>query len=177
MPSPESIARTVALRPGRSSDADEILRLFDESVVWLAARGRQGQWGAEPWSTDPLRRERVQRMLADHDPTIAESDGQVVAALVTGRTAPPYIPPCREPELYIHLLISSPALRGSGLGSRLLGHARDLARTAGIGLLRVDSWGGGDRKLVAYYVGQGFTPVAAFDRDGWVGQLYEQRLT
>ena len=149
MSSPESTAVTISLRRGNENDADDILWLFDESVTWLIAHGREGQWGAEPWSTNPQRRERVRALISDHDLTVAEADGQVVAALVTGPIAPAYIPGVSEPGLYIHLLIASPALRGSGAGTTLLGHARDLARSAGVWLIRVDSWGGGDRKLVA----------------------------
>jgi predicted N-acetyltransferase YhbS len=71
----------------------------------------------------------------------------------------PYVPAKDEPERYLKLLIASPAHRGEQIGHRLIERARDLVLAAGIGLLRVDCWSGGDRRLVAYYTSEGFTPT------------------
>ena len=63
----------------------------------------------------------------------------------------------------------------------LLDHARELAREAGVGLLRVDCFAGGDGALVRYYEKQGFTRDVEFavprvnDSD-WPGQVLVQRL-
>jgi hypothetical protein len=44
-------------------------------------------------------------------------------------------------------------------------------------LLRVDCYAGDDRKLVAYYEGNGFTPTEPFTVEGrWPGQVLARRL-
>lgn len=169
-------ATGITIRSGSVDDRGHVMRLLDESVAWLVERGRTGQWGTEPWSTNPQRVARIGGMLRDNRLAVAERDGDVLGVIVTGPANPPYVSPAAEPQRYIHLLVSSPRARGAGIGSTLLDHARSETRAAGIRLLRVDSWGGGDRRLVEYYVSQGFTPTEGFRRDDWVGQVYEQYL-
>ena len=42
--------------------------------------------------------------------------------------------------------------------------------------MRVDCWAGGDRRLVAYYVSEGFTPVEEIEvRPGTSVQVFEWR--
>jgi GNAT superfamily N-acetyltransferase len=92
----------------------------------------------------------------------------------------PYVPPAVEPELYVRLLVTDRASAGQGIGAALLDHARDLARAAGVGLLRVDCFAGGDGALVRYYEKQGFTRDVEFAvpvKDSeWRGQVLSQRL-
>ena len=38
------------IRRGGPADADAVIGLFDEAVLWMVARGQTGQWGAEPMS-------------------------------------------------------------------------------------------------------------------------------
>ena len=46
----------------------------------------------------------------------------------------------------------------------------------GIGLLRVDCWAGGDRRLVSYYASEGFTPTQEIEvRPGTSVQTFEWR--
>ena len=88
----------------------------------------------------------------------------------------PYVPPADEPERYLKLLVSSPALRGRKIGHRLIELARELTVSEGISLLRVDCWSGGDRRLVSYYVGEGFNPAAEIEvRPGVSVQVFEWR--
>jgi GNAT superfamily N-acetyltransferase len=166
----------LALRPGSAADVDIVVGLLDRAVEWLVAQGRTGQWGDQTWSSQPHRVERIGGMLRDNELTVAWSGDEPVGVIVVGDQHAPYVDPPPARERYIHLLVTSPAVRGQGVGTTLLDHVREQTRRAGIPLLRVDSWGGGDRKLVAYYVSQGFTPVATFNRDGWEGQVYEQWL-
>lgn len=92
----------------------------------------------------------------------------------------PYVPAVDEPELYVRLLVTDRSLAGHGIGSTLLDHARELARAAGVGLLRVDCFAGGDGALVRYYERQGFTRTEAFavpvNGSEWPGQVLAQRL-
>lgn len=166
----------VRLRRGDQSDEPFLLGMFDEAVAWLAARGRTGQWGEKPWSTEPRRVRQVRSTVGEGDLWIAEIGGRAVGGIVLGPHPPPHVPESEESEVYVHLLITSRRFAGLGVGSHLLAHAREHAARQGISLLRVDCWGGGDRRLVEYYRGAGFTPTVTFDRNGWSGQVLQLRL-
>ncbi len=166
----------LSLRPGTPTDRGAVVRLLDESVAWLVSRGRADQWGSEPWTGNDARVSRIHGMLDDNHSIVAERDGQVVGVIVFGSSNPPYVADPPVPQRYIHLLVVAPPERGNGVGGVLLERVRAETRAAGISLLRVDSFGGGDRRLVRYYVEQGFVPTDTFHRGDWVGQLYEQYL-
>ncbi|WP_116042443.1 GNAT family N-acetyltransferase [Amycolatopsis palatopharyngis] len=157
-------------------DGERLLAMFDRAVAWLAARGRSAQWGDKPWSTDPVRTERVHRMAADPGFRVAELDGEPAGALLLEDHPPAHVPVVAEAELYVGLLITDRRFAGYGIGSALLERARAEAREREIELLRVDCWAGGGGDLVRYYTGQGFTPTVQFDYHGWIGQVFEQRV-
>jgi GNAT superfamily N-acetyltransferase len=164
------------IRPGDVRDLPILLDFFDEAVAWLVARGNTGQWGSEPYSTQPRQVERITAMVTDGDLWLAESDGEPAGALVVNERPKSYAPPVDERELYVVLLLVSRRHAGERVGSRLLEHARKQARARGIGLLRLDSYRGGDGDLMRYYLRNGFTPPQAIELDGWPGQVFEQRL-
>jgi GNAT superfamily N-acetyltransferase len=88
-----------------------------------------------------------------------------------------YVPAIAEDELYVRLLITDRKWAGKGIGKRLLDHARHLAIQAGILLLRVDCYAGGDGKLVRYYESQGFERSESLKLEGhWPCQVLIQRL-
>jgi len=165
-------------RAGRD-DVPAVLALLDGATEWLVARGRTDQWGTEPHSANPRRVAQI-TAFADDGLWVAEADGRVVGALAVG-DAMPYVPAATEPELYVGLLVTERGSAGHNLGGELLDHARELARTAGVGVLRVDCFAGGDGALVRYYEKQGFTRDVEFavprvnDSD-WPGQVLVQRL-
>jgi GNAT superfamily N-acetyltransferase len=169
----------LALRPGGPHDFPALLALFDEAVAWMVARGQPGQWGDRPFSERPEARERearerVRGFAASPGLWIAERGGAPVGALIVG-AHPPHVEPVAVPELYIELLISSRAHAGSGIGARLVRHARDIAVDRGVDLLRVDCWAGAPT-LVAWYECQGFRRSGTFDVGGWIGQVFEMPL-
>jgi GNAT superfamily N-acetyltransferase len=166
----------MVFRPGTVDDEISLLELFDEAVRWLAGRGLGGQWGTQPWSERPDRRERISRLARSSELTIAEVGNRVVGALEVGESSPSYAPQVHENNLYIYVLLTSRQLIGQGIGGALLNHARADCRTRGLDLLRVDCWAGGEQQLVRYYESQGFTATEQFNRDGWLGQLLIQRL-
>ena len=58
----------------------------------------------------------------------------------------------------------------------MIQRARNRMVSEGIKLMRVDCWSGGDRKLVSYYTGQGFTPTHEIEvRPGASVQVFEWR--
>lgn len=168
----------VHFRPGSIEDTDAVLALFDANVAWLVERGFAAQWGSDPWSTSPRVVEFVRDLLSSGVVTIAELEGEVVGASVVADGPMPYVPPADEPERYVRLLISSPAHRGLKFGHRLIELAREYTVSEGINLLRVDCWAGGDRRLVAYYTSEGFTPTQEIEvRPGTAVQVFEWRPT
>lgn len=166
----------VHFRPGSIEDADAVLALFDANVAWLVEHGREAQWGSEPWSESPKLTGFVRDLLASGEVTIAEDAGAVVGASVVTDHPMPYVPAIDEPERYLKLLISSPRHRGERIGHRLIERARELTVESGVQLLRVDCWAGGDRRLVSYYVSEGFTPTEEIEvRPGTSVQVFEWR--
>ncbi|KAL1863800.1 hypothetical protein Plec18170_000640 [Paecilomyces lecythidis] len=102
--------------------------------------------------------------------------GVIVGALALGERMP-YVTPVSEPELYVRLLVTDRQWAGKGIGKRLLEHARELANRAGVSLLRVDCYAGGDGKLVQYYESQGFRRWERLNPKGdWPCQVLAQRL-
>lgn len=167
------------IRHGGEADVATVLSLLDAATRWLVARGRVGQWGTEPHSTSRRRIDMVTTWARNGDLYLAYIDQEPVGAVAVG-DAPSYVPPAREPELYVNLLVTSRAHAGQQIGRRLLDHARRIARQRDVHLLRVDCYGGDDRALVRYYEGEGFTATDPFavqlPTGEWPGQVLEQRL-
>lgn len=164
------------IRRGGPGDAPLMLAMLDGAVAWLAANGRTGQWGSEPWSRDPRRVERITGIARDDEIWVAEVDGRPAGVMAVAPRPPSYVAPIDEPELYITLLVTGRAFAGHGVGGALIGKARDEARAKGADLLRVDCYGGGDGRLVEYYRRNGFEPVAQFRVGDWPGRLLSQRV-
>ncbi|KAJ5670409.1 uncharacterized protein N7477_005772 [Penicillium maclennaniae] len=179
-----------------------VLHLLDTAVEWLVSHDRKGQWGAAPFSENPKRAEQIRDFattghglwlalkVADDSPILSqdrisdihpatldgEAPGVIMGALALGERMP-YVPPVSEPELYVKLLVTDRRWAGNGIGKRLLNHARDIAVEAGVSLLRVDCYAGGDGKLVQYYESQGFKRSEALNLEGdWPCQVLAQRL-
>jgi GNAT superfamily N-acetyltransferase len=172
--------QTITIRPGGPDDAATVLGLLDRATAWLVAHGRTGQWGTEPASTDPRRIGQADAWAASGGLHLAVLGDTPVGALVVG-AATDCVPPATEPELYVNLLVTDRAHAGLGIGARLLEHAAELARARGLGLLRVDCYGGDDRALVRFYEDCGFTATEPFTvvrpgREPWPGQVLARRL-
>lgn len=165
-------------RAGRD-EVPAVLGLLDGATEWLVAKGRTDQWGTEPHSTNPRRIAQITDFADDGGLWVAEANGRVVGALAVG-AALPYVPAAGEPELYVRLLVTDRGSAGQGIGASLLDQARELARSQGVGLLRVDCFAGGDGALIRYYEKQGFIRERAFavpvNDSEWPGQILFQRL-
>ncbi|MGW2234163.1 GNAT family N-acetyltransferase [Streptomyces sp. NPDC001759] len=170
----------ITIRDAGADDVPVILGMLDSCVEWLAGQGRTGQWGTKPLSQSPRTVESVVRYMEVGAAYIAEADGRPAATLTLTDAPGAYLshlPPVGEPERYIHWLASDRRFKGHGVGSALLAHAAEVTRGAGVGLLRVDCYAGGDGRLVRYYEDNGFarteTNLGAGD---WPGQVLERRL-
>lgn len=165
-------------RSGTKADYPAVVALFDANIEWLVERGRSEQWGSELWRGDSKKEDFVRDLLSSGIFTIAEIGGEILgASLLTDRPMP-YVPPIEEPERYLKLLIASPAHRGKRIGHQLIQRARAQTVEDGVTLMRVDCWSGGDRRLVDYYIGEGFIPTAEIEvREGTSVQVFEWRPT
>ncbi|MEU9832217.1 GNAT family N-acetyltransferase [Streptosporangium sp. NPDC048047] len=163
------------IRVGGLADVPAVLAMFDGAVAWLTARGRTGQWGSEPFSTNPARAEKAAEWAASGGMRIAEIDGRPAGCLVVG-PAMEYVPQAAEPELYVRVLINDRRFHGRGVGSALLERAVTEAAELGVSLVRVDCYAGDDGRLVRYYESQGFTRTETFTVGEWPGQILERRL-
>jgi GNAT superfamily N-acetyltransferase len=182
----EPSERTVArIRPGGAGDAEAVVRLFDEAVDWLVARGQTGQWGSEPFSAQAGNVERARGWARDGGLWFAvgrDDDGGApgvprmadAGAIVLG-DAFDYVPPPDRPELYVQVLLTRASWRGRGVGRRLVEHAAGVARDQGAERLRVDCWDG-TPDLPAAYERLGFTRVGSFDVKGWPGAILVRDL-
>jgi GNAT superfamily N-acetyltransferase len=172
---------TITIREGGPDDIPAILGMLDSSVEWLVSQGRTGQWGTKPLSENPRVAESVAGFMEQGTAYLAEIDG-VPAATLTLTDAPgaylSHLPSPGEPERYIHWLASDRRFKGQGAGAALLAHAAEVTRRAGVRLLRVDCYAGGDRRLVAYYEANGFTPTQTYTtgENDWPGQVLARRV-
>jgi GNAT superfamily N-acetyltransferase len=165
------------IQRGTIDDFDSIIALMDEAVAWLAGQGRTGQWGSEPFSTLTRSVEFMRREVEENDLWIAEIDGEAVGAMLLGEAPTRYVEPVAERELFLHLLVTSRRFTGQGIGRALVEQAKMVARKRGIALIRVDCYGGDDRKLVAAYERLGFTPTHVGMVKEWPAQVVEMRLS
>ncbi|MBV2152468.1 GNAT family N-acetyltransferase [Kitasatospora sp. SUK 42] len=172
----------IDIRTGGPDDVPDILALLDGAVTWLTGQDRTGQWGDQPFSTNPARVEQVSSYAAE--PFLirlaVDEDGRTVGCCVLSEDRGKWIPAVNERELYVRNLVTDRSRKGSGIGAALIADAIEEARRRGIGLLRVDCYGGADRKLVAQYRALGFTETETFEveqpRGVWPGQVLEIRL-
>jgi GNAT superfamily N-acetyltransferase len=165
----------VHIRAGTPRDVPIVLGFFDEAVAWLVSRGVTGQWGTRPFSASPDRLAAARAWADGGGMRIAEVDGEPAGAIVLG-PPPPYAPAVVEPDLYVVALVTGRRFAGLGVGAALLARGYDEAAAAGVALLRVDCWDGGDGALVRYYERQGFTPTRRFRVREWQGQVLERRV-
>jgi GNAT superfamily N-acetyltransferase len=178
---------SVRIRIAGDEDTPGVLRMLDGIVEWLVAQGRTQQWGTEPWTARPELVERVEGRIARRELRVAETvpsaegAGELLGVVSLSPTCGEYVSPPSEPELYVNLLATSRAAQGRGIGGLLLDEARAEARRRGVRLLRVDCYAGGDRKLAAWYLGQGFAEAETFvvkreGREDWPGMLLAEYL-
>jgi len=167
----------ISIRRGTIGDFDIILGLMDEAVAWLVEQGRTGQWGSEPISSLTPSVEFMRREVESNDLWIAELDGDPVGAMLLGEAPTRYVEPVEERELFLHLLVTSRRVIGQGVGQALVDRAIEVARERGIDLIRVDCYGGDDRKLVRAYERLGFTPTHVVMVGEWPAQVSEMRVS
>lgn len=170
------------IRNGGPADVPDILSLLDGAIAWLAAQERTGQWGDQPFSASQARVDQITSYTGDSFliRLAVDEDGRTVGCCVLAEDRGRLVPPSKEPELYVRLLVTDRTRKGSGIGAALIADAVEETRRRGLDLLRVDCYAGNDRKLVGQYRSLGFTETEGFEVEQpagmWPGQLLEIRL-
>lgn len=157
------------------------MTLLDAAVAWLASQGRTGQWGEAPFSIIEARVEQIRTMLSERTARIAEEDGQVVGVCVLADQPLAYVEAAPIPELYLQLLVTDRARRGSGIGRTLVDDAVEIARQRGVAQMRRDCDAGDDQALIPTYEGFGFALERRFTVDTgqpepWPGALLRMEI-
>lgn len=86
-------------------------------------------------------------------------------------TRAPFAPQVKEPELYLHFLVTRKRFRQVTMGA-LVADARAEATRCGVRVLRTHCWAGEDGRVVREYEELGFTATLEFEElrsDGSLG--------
>ena len=163
------------IRPATNQDVDAVLGLFDQAIEWFGTFGNTGQWGTEPFSSQPRQVERVTAWLAETGAWIADLPDLPAAGVLVLGARHDYAPAVPEDELYVRLLLGARMPQARGVGRALLAFADAEAVAAGVQLLRVDCYRGGTGRLVEFYESCGYRRTEEFQVRDWPGQFLERR--
>ncbi|MFI6813344.1 GNAT family N-acetyltransferase [Nonomuraea sp. NPDC050328] len=165
------------IRQGGVADVGTVLAMFDSAVAWLAAQGRTGQWGSEPFTGNDKREAQVRAWAESGGMRIAEVDGVPAGTVTVGAVPPAYVEPAKVAELYVQALVTDRRFAGLGVGRALLEWSYGEAARLGVAVLRVDCYAGDDGRLVAFYESCGFRRAEPFTVGTWPGMVLERELT
>ncbi|KAJ7156888.1 acyl-CoA N-acyltransferase [Mycena crocata] len=176
------------------ADFERFFATCNTCVEWLASKGLEGQWGAEPWNDDKKEKIRAKMPVEDAKGMrrwIAEIDGEPAGYLDVAPFRPDYLPvaPQDKPgkEFYVKTLVVDRKFAGRGVGEFLLGFAKKLAVEEKAEWFRLDCWRGppGKDGLVRYYERNGFSRAREFaasdpktkNEEPWPGHLLEIKVS
>lgn len=169
----------ISISQAQKDDLVSILNLFDEAVVWLCQRGLEKQWGTEPFSTLPKRREQFMKWIEQEIMFVARLNERIVGSLALNPLAPWYIAARWEhfpsSAFYLEGFATSRAFIGQGIGRILLQWAEQYTCECGRTTIWLDCWGE-NALLVRYYQQMGFTTHGTFMVKEWQGQLFEKQI-
>ncbi|KAJ7164493.1 acyl-CoA N-acyltransferase [Mycena filopes] len=184
---------SITLRPYNSeseADFEFMFSTFNSCVEWLASKGLEAQWGAEPLGADA--KDRMRNKVPEDDAKgtrrwITQLDGEPAGYMDLTPVRPDYLPVSSDEkpgkEYFIKTLIAHRKFVGRGVGEFLLQFAKKLVVEEGAEWLRVDCWRGppGKDGLVRYYLGHGFSRVREFvvpaKGKEWPGKLLEIKVS
>lgn len=162
-------------------DLYPLLKLFDETVTWLNARGLGDQWGSELFSTSIERHQQFLQWIEAGNFFVArfQRQRQIIGSLALSPAPPWYIakrwPVFPATALYLEAFTISRSLSGLHLGQDLLKWAEDYTQLIGRTTIWLDCWAD-NPPLVRYYLQAGFTPHEIFMVHEWRGHLFEKQV-
>lgn len=158
-------------------DLNSTLTLFDEAVAWLNRKGIPGQWGTEPFSSNPRFAQRLAAWIESGVLYTARRGGELLGVIAISPDAPRYaateVQGRPGPAFYLEAFTTRRSEKGQGVGRALLEFAEAHARLQGAAWLRLDCWAG-NPDLCAYYERAGYQPFGQCRLGEWVGQLFEK---
>ena len=170
---------TLEISVAHAADLPGVLRLFDDAVAWLNARGVTGQWGTTPFSASPRSGPRFMGWIDAGALFVARQDGRIVGTVALAAQPPAYAAHFWETfpatAYYLEAFATARDRAGEGIGGALLAWAEAYARQRGKATIWLDCWAD-SRDLVAYYQRAGYTPVDTFSVGEWRGQLFHKAL-
>ncbi|HEX7736749.1 MAG TPA: GNAT family N-acetyltransferase [Ktedonobacteraceae bacterium] len=169
----------LSIAPATRPDLLPLLKLFDETVTWLNARGLGNQWGSELFSTSLDRHRQFLNWINLGIFFTARLQGQVVGSLTLSPAPPWYIAKRWQTfpmsAFYLEAFTTSRSLAGLGLGRTLLQWSERYTLVSNKTTIWLDCWAD-NPALVHYYLQAGYTPHEIFLVHAWRGQLFEKRL-
>lgn len=169
----------LAVAPATQYDLLPLLKLFDETVTWLNARGLGKQWGSELFSTSLDRHQQFQRWINTGVFFAARQQGRIVGSLALNPTPPWYIAKrwhaFPASAFYLEAFTTTRTRSGQGLGHALLQWAEHYTLACHKTTIWLDCWAD-NPILVHYYQQAGFIPHEIFLVQAWRGQLFEKQL-
>ncbi|KAK7031448.1 N-acetyltransferase GCN5 [Favolaschia claudopus] len=184
---------SITIRAYKESDFEFLWATFASRVEWLASKGLEGQWGAEPW--DAADKERIhtkthKELSLGARSWIAQVDAEPAGYLHVTPFRAEYLPFSETEdkpgkEMFAKMLVVHRKFKGAGVGEFLLRFLKGLAVEEGADWLRLDCWRGppGKDGLVKYYEGHGFVRAREFvvpakysEEQEWPGQLLETKV-
>src|SRR5579859_6023539 len=87
----QSPGGAISVAPATRNELFPLLKLFDETVNWLNARGLGNQWGSELFSTSLDRHKQFLQWIYTNTLFAAHLRGRVVGSLALSPVAPWYI--------------------------------------------------------------------------------------
>lgn len=144
------------IRKAIESDLDAIVDIKDAAVEIFKTEGNP-QWDAE-YPT----RASFQQDIADDSLYVYVQDGRVAGfACINSDEPPEYLAltwRCPGPSLFLHRVAIDPAARKSGIASKLLAFAEQLARSRGAKSIRTDTFSG-NKKMHGLFEKMGYERV------------------
>lgn len=165
------------IRNAKQADLDSILHLFDDVQIWLVQAGYEGQWGAEPFSTNELQAQRFLDWIDNDIFYLLVDNSVIVGTLVINPEVPDYASKlCQNTSkqmFYLEAFATHPSIRRTASGKQLLDFAESEAQKSQIECLRLDCWAG-NQKLRQYYINKGYQELTQFKVNSWDGVLFEK---
>ena len=161
---------TSNIRRAVVDEAGTIASLLQETALWILSKGIR-QWNPEMFTT-----EYVEKLFAEREIYVAESDGEIIGLFTLQWSDPSYWRELDNEESgYLHRLVVRRSAGGSGLGRRMLDWAEDYIRLQGKRWIRLDCMAE-NTKLNEFYQSCGFTRMGITHFPDRSSILYEKQL-
>ncbi|WP_052088244.1 GNAT family N-acetyltransferase [Paenibacillus wynnii] len=154
---------------GEPSRAGEILLLLQDAARWMESKG------IKQWTPGQFNEADIVGYFEDREVYLALEKDEIIGLFTLQFTDPQYWGPRNDDSYaYLHRLTVARSYRGSGLGSKMLYFAADLAIERGLKGLRFDTVAH-NVKLNRYYQSLGFHFMGSNDMGGGrLVNLYEK---